>query len=137
MAHHDPENNVFFHDFNSKSSYQIASMFINERVDVNQYGPSLIFEPPPPRAPQIPINVNVLILWHIVAYMKNLLLIVFLVLRIHVSSVMRSSSHFGTPGFNIRFPRTSTKKCMLWILTQKSLSDYLHILHVVETIALV
>ena len=26
----------------------------------------------------------------------------------YVSSVMRSSSHFGTPGFNIRFPRTST-----------------------------
>ena len=45
---------------------------------------------------------------------------------------MRSSSHFGTPGFNIRFPRTSTKKCMLWILTLNSLSDFIHILHVLR-----
>ena len=49
----------FFHIFyfNSKGSYQIASIFdmyiiIKWRVYVNQDGPSLIIEPPPPhRAP--------------------------------------------------------------------------------------
>ena len=42
--------------FNSKFSYQIDSIFdmqinINERVDVNQDGPSLIIESPHPPSP--------------------------------------------------------------------------------------
>ena len=40
--------------------------------------------------------------------MKNLLSIVFLCCT-YVSSVMRSSWHFSTSGFNIRFPRTPQK----------------------------
>ena len=82
-----------------KGFYHIASIFdmqinIKERVDVNQDGPSLIIEAPP--GPQIVKDVNV---FHI--YMKNLLFCCCT----YVSSVMRSSWHFSTSGFNIRFPR--------------------------------
>ena len=61
-------------------------------------------------------------------YMSNLLSIVFPCCA-YVSSVMRSSWHFSSSGFNIRFPRTpqnenkNLKKCS---------SDYFHILHIVE-----
>ena len=35
----------------------------------------------------------------------------------YVSSVMRSSSHFGTPGFNIQdHPKNEKKKFILWII---------------------
>ena len=60
--------------------------------------------------------------------MSNLLSIVFPCCA-YVSSVMRSSWHFSSSGFNIRFPRTpqnenkNLKKCS---------SDYFHILHIVE-----
>ena len=52
----------------------------------------------------------------------------FLVVHMY-PSVMRSSWHFSSSGFNIRFPRTpqnenkNLKKCS---------SDYFHILHIVE-----
>ena len=69
-AQHDPEKNLiklfyFFHIFyfNSKGSYQIASIFdmqiiIKWRVYVNQDGPSLIIEvsPPPPPPPGPPFS---------------------------------------------------------------------------------
>ena len=53
-------NLFYFFDifyFNSKGSYQIASIFdmriiIKERVNVNQDRPSLIIEAPPPRSPK-------------------------------------------------------------------------------------
>ena len=59
------------------SYHDIASIFdmyinIKERIDVNQDGPSLIIEAPPPPGPQIAKDVNVFHIW------KNLLSIVFL-----------------------------------------------------------
>ena len=99
--------NLYLFFLNSKGFYDIASIFdmqinLKERVDVNQDGPSLIIEAPPP-GPQIVKDVNV---FHII--MKNLLSMVFLCCT-YVSSVMRSSWHFSTSGFNIRFPRTPQK----------------------------
>ena len=64
--------------------------------------------------------------------MKNLLSIVFLCCT-YVSSVIRSSWHFSTSGFNIRFLRTPKN----WKeVNNKFSSDYFHILHVVGRIAL-
>ena len=76
---------------------------------MNQDGPSLIIEPPPPPPPPPGPPYS-----HRYAY---------------VSSVMRSSWHFSSSGFNIRFPRTPQNE-------NKNLnffsSDYFHILHIVE-----
>ena len=75
---------IFFHIFyfNSKGSYQIASIFdmqiiIKERVDVNQDGPSLIIEPPP--GPQIAKDVKCFHIW------KTYYPLLFLV--VHMSTV--------------------------------------------------
>ena len=87
--------------------------------DVNQDGLCLIIEaPPPPSGPQIAKEFN--------AHMKNLLFLVFPICT-YVSSVMRSSQHFSTSGFNILFPRTPKK----WKKNIANVpSDYFHILHV-------
>ena len=47
----------------------------------------------------------------------------------YVSSVMRSSWHFNTSGFNVRFPRTPQNENKN---LKKNSSDYFHILHIVE-----
>ena len=60
------------------------------------------------------------------SHMKNLLSIVFLYCT-YVSSVMMSSWHFSTSGFNIRFPRTPKN---LKKINNNFSSDYFHILHV-------
>ena len=92
---------------------------------MNQDGPSLIIEPPPPPPPGPPYSHRYK---YVFTYMSNLLSIVFPCCA-YVSSVMRSSWHFSSSGFNIRFPRTpqnenkNLKKCS---------SDYFHILHIVE-----
>ena len=60
--------------------------------------------------------------------MSNLLSIVFPCCA-YVSSVMRSSWHFSSSGFNIRFPRTPQNENKY---LKKCSSDYFHILHIVE-----
>ena len=86
----------------------------------------LKLSPPPPKK-KLPADVKKITLWHILIHCA------------YISSVMRPTWHFGTPGSNIWFPRTSQKWkqqiCILWILTQKSLSDYFHIWHVGERIS--
>ena len=47
----------------------------------------------------------------------------------YVSSVMMSSWHFSTSGFNIRFPKTPQNENKN---LKKNSSDYFHILHIVE-----
>ena len=74
---------------------------MKERVDVNQDGPSLIVEvPPPPPGLQIAKDVAVFTYEKLIIYCFSLLQ------STYVSSVMRSSWHFSTSGFNIQFPRT-------------------------------
>ena len=63
-------------------------------------GPSLLIAAPPP-PPPTPGPPNILMFSH----MKNLLSSVFPCCT-YISNVMKSSGHFSTSGFNMRFPRT-------------------------------
>ena len=98
---------------------------INERVDVNQDGSSLIIEAPPP-PPEPPNNQKIFMF----SYMKNLLSIVFpwgtYVSSVETLLIVPWIQHMVSQ--NRQKWKTISKTCS---------SDYFHILHVVEKIALV
>ena len=116
---------VSYFYFNSKASCHIASIFdmlmnINGRVDVNQDGPSLIIEaPPPPRAPKYPKMFNVF------THGKCIIHCFFFLLYLSCYvSVMRSSCYFG---FKIRFtghPKNYPNKCSYFDFNSIRLLQY-------------
>ena len=90
---------------------------------MNQDGPSMIIEtPPPPPPPGPPYSHRYK---YVFTYMSNLLSIVFLVVHMYPVWWGLHDTHFSTSGFNIRIPRTPQN-------LKKMSSDYFHILHIVE-----
>ena len=105
-----PRTNIFY--FNSKGSYQIASSLIIETPP-----------PPPPPGPHIAKDVNMF------SHICKTYYPLFFPCCAYVSSLMWSSWHFSTSGFNIyASPGNENENKNL----KKFSSDYFHILHIVE-----